>query len=373
MLESVEHLTHLSAPTREKTFVSYLAEITSIDREIVERGPIAGPILGPSTNSALEPSSQQTQWDIERGDESREHETPLTGEETITDRIIRNLIKRPAIQENAEDRNNSGSKRQRLGQSDMPWYGSTRRSGLIDRVASCTRPCELLELYGEDLPWSKFLIQTAHYSPEGIPASQWERILRGESLNLNHFLSSIVRTQIDEDRKARIEETSLTFNTSEAKRKIRSAADWATAWRQASEAVVFTFPHRREELEQYQTHVQVEFDARQSHMHQRVIAYDIAVRNFIGGGQTSLLTDRDKFSHLYSAIVLPDGIEFTSSYTSSSSHQAVVAKVSKGSTETCNKYNTYLGCTHNPCKYRHICKKCRGEHSQNDCDNSQKR
>ena len=180
----------------------------------------------------------------------------------------------------------------------MPWYGSTRRSELIDQVASCTRTCELLELYGEDFPQSKFLIRTTFYSPESIQASQWEQILQGESLNLNHFLSSIVCTQIDEDRKAHIGVTHLTFNTSKAKRKVRNAADWASAWRRASEAVIFAFPHKREELEQYQRHIQVEFDARQSHVHQRIIVYDIAVRNFIGGGQTSLLTDRDKFSHL---------------------------------------------------------------------------
>ena len=116
-----------------------------------------------------------------------------------------------------------------------------------------------------------------------------------------------------------LERTHLTFVTNEAKRKVRNTADWASAWRRATEAVVFTFPHRRKELDQYQRHIQVEFDARQLHTHQRVIAYDIAVRNFVGGGQTALLTKRDKFSHLYAAIVLPDGIEFTQSYPPSSS------------------------------------------------------
>ena len=62
LLESVERLTHLSAHTREKTFVSYLAEITSIDWEIVKRGPVADPTPGPSTNSALGPSSRC--WNI---------------------------------------------------------------------------------------------------------------------------------------------------------------------------------------------------------------------------------------------------------------------------------------------------------------------
>jgi hypothetical protein len=37
------------------------------------------------------------------------------------------------------------------------------------------------------------------------------------------------------------------------------------------------------------------------------------VQNYVCGEQTALLTERDKFSHLYSAIIAPDGIEFSSS------------------------------------------------------------
>ena len=82
----MEHLTHLSAQTQEKTFISYIAKISSIDREIVERGSVAGPTPGTNTNTvALGPSSGQKQGDVERGDEFEEHETPRNREETITE------------------------------------------------------------------------------------------------------------------------------------------------------------------------------------------------------------------------------------------------------------------------------------------------
>ncbi len=85
LLESVERLTDLPAETREKTFVSFLMEINSIDRETVERGPVAG--LAPGQ------SSGQTREDIRRVDESGDQELPPIQEETITDRIVRNLAK----------------------------------------------------------------------------------------------------------------------------------------------------------------------------------------------------------------------------------------------------------------------------------------
>jgi len=240
-------------------------------------------------------------------------------------------------------------------------------------LSAAPAPANFLNYMEKTSPGANSLYEQPPTPPKEFRPPNGSRFFREKSLNLDHFLSSIVRTQIDEDRKARIGETHLTFSTSEAKRKVRNTADWAAAWRWASEAVVFAFPHRREELEQYQKHIQVKFDARRTYTHQRIIAYDIAVRNFVGGGQTSLLTDCEKFSHLYSAIVLPDGIEFTSSFPSSSTRRTAPARTSKGATETCNKFNTYSGCSHSPCKYKHICKKCGGDHPQNECDNSQRK
>jgi len=330
----VERLTNISAYTREKTFVSYLAELNSIEREPDENSLPARPDVANTGTQAVAEAEKHM------GDR---RQLPMQ-EESEGNELYQILPKRPGVQRDVDDEHSTGVKRQRLVQSDMPWYESQSRRELNVQRISCNRTCELLELYGEDLAQSKFLIRTAPYSPEGIQASQWERILRGESLNLDHFLSSIVRTQIDEERKARIGETHLTFTTSEAKRKVRNAADWATAWRRASEAVVFAFPHRREEFDLYQRHIQVQFDAKQPHAHQRIISYDIAVRNYVGGGQTTLLTDQDKFSHLYSAIVLPDGIEFSS--TSPNVRRTTPTRTSK-STEICNKFNTHSGCPHN--------------------------
>jgi hypothetical protein len=75
LLESVEQLTHLSASTREKTFVSYLTEISFIDRETIEHGFVAGPTHGNVTNPTIGLNSGQTQAEVERGNEFRERAT----------------------------------------------------------------------------------------------------------------------------------------------------------------------------------------------------------------------------------------------------------------------------------------------------------
>jgi len=223
----VEWLTHLPPSTREETFVSYLAEINSINQEIVEHRPDAGLAFGSG--------GRDTHAHTERGDELG----PVQ-EEVITDRIVHNLLKRPSIQENAEDGNSSGSKRQRLGQSDMPQQGEVNLS--IESSAA-PAPASFSNYMEKTSPRANSLFEQPHTLPKEFRPPNGSGSFGENPLNLDHVLSSIVCTQIDEDQKAHIGETHLTFSTSEAKREVQNAADWAAAWRRASEAVVFAFPH----------------------------------------------------------------------------------------------------------------------------------
>ena len=88
----------------------------------------------------------------------------------------------------------------------------------------------------------------------------------------------------------------------------------------------------------YQRYIQVQFDVKQPHAHQRIISYNIDVRNLVAGGQTTLLTNQERFSNLYSAIFLPDGIEFLS--TSSSLRRPTTTRTSKGTESVTNSTPT---------------------------------
>ena len=52
-----------------------------------------------------------------------------------------------------------------------------------------------------------------------------------------------------------------------------------------------------------------EFAAKLPPSHHKLILYDIALWNDVTGGQHSQLTDHHRFTRLYSAIILPDGVE----------------------------------------------------------------
>jgi len=65
----------------------------------------------------------------------------------------------------------TGGKR-RAQEDEMPWY----KPGLFQR-SSCTKTCATLRKFGEDLSGTKTLLRTATGLPDGIPSSQWDRIL----------------------------------------------------------------------------------------------------------------------------------------------------------------------------------------------------
>lgn len=258
--------------------------------------------------------------------------------------------------------------RKRAKEEDMPWYNVASSAS---RRSSCVETCRILLQFSEDLPGVKSLLRVADNLPEGIPPSQWERILKGESVHLNQILSSMHFVQLDEERKGRLGRAEVVFAVAESKRQVRTGSKWSSAFRRMSRAVVFLFKHRREELLEYAEHIEGLFAAKHTNAHSKVILYDQSVRNQVGGGQNILLTDYQRFNSLSEAILHADGIEYRGSGKGGS-------KGGKGSDEgrtskkdICRRFNSQDGCryTKEECYYKHLCRKC-GEagHGKASCN-----
>jgi len=239
-------------------------------------------------------------------------------------------------------------KRLRLAESDMPWFG---RDDLDEPSVnpSCIKTIKSLRLFNRDIKSCKFHVSVASGSPDNIPPAQWEHIFKGEPIDLDQILSSLHRITTTEERKASIGNADILLGPVEASRKVASSSDWSTAWRRAARATSFVFPHRTCELEDYAEYIENEFAAKVSTSHHRIILYDVAVRNLVRGGQQTLLTDTFRFSSLYSAIVMPDGIQYTNG--------GRKAQPARGKPATCNRFND-KGCNSTSCKFRHACGAC---------------
>jgi hypothetical protein len=250
----------------------------------------------------------------------------------------------------------------------MPWFDASNVPSPSYSSASSQETCRLLRAYNRDISKAKFYVKVAPSSPSGIPSSQWERILKGDAVDLNQIFASLHLVVPDEERTGRLGDTEISFGVSEARKRVSTAAEWSSAWRKASKAIGFAFPHRKEELLEYGEYIESEFTAKLSSSHHKLILYDVALRNEVAGGQHSLLTDYHRFSRLYSAIVFPDGVEAGSS----KPHGAKPGSSAQGGgakAEICNKFNA--GTCKNAasdCKYKHLCKHChKPGHPGKDC------
>jgi len=268
----------------------------------------------------------------------------------------------------SEERDESPGKKRKLSTADLGWAEPNEDLPNGPLPLSCQCTLKKLDIYCQDIPRCKYLIRSSRNAPTGIPSSQWERIFRGEVLNLNHFLSSLHRTTVDEEGETHIGNAKISFGVSDAKRRVSTANEWFSAWNLAASALTFAFPHHADELHAYGDYINSEFAAKVSESHPRVILFDISIRNIVQGGQAFLLTDHQHFLALHSSILLPNGVEIASK--KGLSRRSTAPHASGSKTDICNRFNSSNGCpsTQSDCRYHHICKLCKKPgHGKEQC------
>jgi hypothetical protein len=336
--------------TRFETFTALFGELASDPGLTAEEKEITFSLYSAEIDSAEERSQRHLglSGDTNRN-ERRPDEPRLDSQTHVAKQTQVSVRQRRQCDTESEYDSDVGEPRKRIkvDESEMPWFES---SGIDDPGTnpSCAKTVNLLRLFNRDIKKCTFWVAIAPGSPDNIPTAQWIKILKGESVDLDQILSSLHRVTVVEERKARIGDTDISLGPTEATRKVSTSSDWSTAWRRAARAVAFVFPHRSKELEDYAEYIESEFAAKNPTGHSRIILYDIAVRNLVRGGQQHLLTDTSRFMSLYSATVLPDGVQYTYSGRKPQN---------RGKTEICNRFND-KGCNGPSCRYRHVCKGC---------------
>jgi hypothetical protein len=292
-----------------ETFTSLLGELASDEGLTAEEKEITFLLYSAEVDAAEDRSERQLGPAGNTTQVSRGVDEPRTVAQALTTKQAQLSAHRRRPSESEYDsENDEPRKRTKIEESEMPWFET---SGFDDAGTnpSCAKSVNLLRLFNRDIKKCTFWVSIAQGSPDNIPTAQWIRILKGEPVDLDQILSSLHRVTVVEERKARIGDTDISLGPVEATRKVNSSSDWSSAWRRAARAVAFVFPHRSKELEDYAEYIESEFAAKNPSGHNRIILYDIAIRNLVRGGQQLLLTDTYRFVSLYSAIVLPDGVQ----------------------------------------------------------------
>lgn len=265
--------------------------------------------------------------------------------------------------EASESSHAKSNKRRRLYETDMPFYKREKAHRDQSSNPSCDRTRKCLEIYARDIKQSKRWIKNSLSGPAEFPTVEWDNVLRGEAVNLDNVFTSLHFVSPVKESTGRIGRTEISLGVTTAARKVQTYGEWISAWNATAEATAFAFPHRKKELTEYGKYISGEFSAKVIQSHHKLILFDAAVRAKVGGGQCILLSQRDKFSGMYSALVMPDGIA------SFSEERRLSSRSKATKTEICNKFNAN-SCQFSAtdCRYKHICKGCkRSGHGECDC------
>ena len=336
------------------------------------------PVLGKRRN---EPSGGSQQYEQLDGDIPRDAHT--TDVDNFLEAISRGskhdseLGRNDSGEESDNDRESSidpgergrSNKKQRIYESQMPWFSKEQRIRKSNTNPSCNSTRNTLDVFQRDPPTIKRWIRCAFSAPAGFPSTEWDALIKGETVDIDTVFSSLHHIHSIDESIGRVGSTEIQFGRPKPAAKVETSGQWTAAFNLIVKATAFLFPHRYDELRQYGDYMEELFSAKSTAIHPKLFKYDQAVRYKVGQGQNILLTDRDQFTRYYEAIVASDGVGIEGSSEGNKGGPRKGGKP-RDKSDICHRFNGANGCsaTAEKCKYKHICKKCKSSgHGKMDC------
>jgi hypothetical protein len=261
------------------------------------------------------------------------------------------------------------NKKQRIYESQMPWFSAEQRIRKSNTNPSCNKTRSILDIFQRDTATVKRWIRCASTAPAGFPSTEWDALVKGESIDIDTVFSSLHHIHSIDEGVGHVGSTEIQFGRPKPAAKIETSGQWTAAFNLIVKATSFLFPHRYDELRQHGDYMEELFSAKSVAIHPKLFKYDEAIRYKVGQGQNILLTDRAQFTRYYEAIVASDGVGFEGTSEASQGNPRKDGKPREKS-EICHRFNGAKGCssTAEKCKYKHICKKCKSSgHGKVDC------
>jgi hypothetical protein len=266
------------------------------------------------------------------------------------------------------DNKGRSNKKQRIYESQMPWFSKEQHIRRSSTNRSCNKTRKILDVIQKDPVAVKRWIRCASSAPAGFPSTEWDALLKGDTIDIDTVFSSLHHIHSIDEGVGRVGSTEIQFGRPKPAAKVETSGQWTAAFNLIVKATAFVFPHRYDELRQYGDYIEELFSAKLSVVHPKLFKYDEAVRYKVGQGQNMLLTDRDQFTRYYEAIVAPDGAGAERSSEGGKAGQGKGGR-SGDKSDICHRFNGAKGCSAgDSCKFKHICKKCRKRgHGKMDC------
>ncbi|KAJ7776591.1 hypothetical protein DFH07DRAFT_951722 [Mycena maculata] len=220
-------------------------------------------------------------------------------------------------------------------EAQFPWVATEFIESSIQPLSpNLTETLRILKVLLQDPKLAKRSITTSARAPE-FPESEWTNLLNGRAVNFDAVLSSFFSTTShDEHSESLGSGLELRFGTVAPTKFVRDAGTWTIAFDRVCAATLFIFTHRARELTTYREYIVGLFAATSSLFHDRIIAFDKAVRKFACQRWDIELTDFNKFLHIKTAVIDSIGVGVIDAQCDSSS-----GADRKPKSQVCNNWN----------------------------------
>ena len=249
------------------------------------------------------------------------------------------------------------AKRTKLDESEYAWVAG-KKGKSVPLSENLTKTLKLLDIYSIDLKAAKRSLTNQPDCPK-FPDSEWKNVISGKAVNLDAVLTSQLSTSNDDLKTEKFGDIEVSFGTVEPSKVVKNAGDWSITWNKTVRAISFAFPHRHAELTSYGEFIINLFSVTHSTVHNRVIAFDKAVRRRVGSVRNLELSAFEKFADL--KIAHMDSIGVAVSAGPSKGDKGKGGKHGKDwkKDEPCNMWNDgKCSKEEEDCRRHHVCNKC---------------
>jgi hypothetical protein len=115
------------------------------------------------------------------------------------------------------------NKKQRIYESQMPWFRAEQRIRRSGTNRSCNKSRKILDIVQKDPVAVKRWIRCASSAPAGFPSTEWDAIIKGESVNLDTVFSSLHHIHCVDESVGRVGSTEIQFGRPKPAAKVETS------------------------------------------------------------------------------------------------------------------------------------------------------
>lgn len=335
------------------TFISRLAEIDTVRNE-----QDSVPLLRLGQHTLAPRRYEDEVFEEERYEEANEEVIPRgQGDKQASKSSGRVRQRKRRRYEDSDDED----AREEIDVSLFPFDTDSDDTSISECAAKTLR---LRENYMRDIKYAKKKIICARGCPD-VPDFIWNDILPDRYHDFNKSFTAFYSISGDHRDTYTFGELEFTGSSTKPSREIRTHGDWITTFQTYRKAVLFAYPHRGQELDNYFEYISRQFAVVHPSQIARVINFDRAVRSFVARSNHLTFDDAPNLQSLYTQYFSAAGIS-ASQYSSGSK---LVGQRRNQDVRCCHRFNEDR-CHSTTCIYPHICIFCSSKaHSGTHCPN----